>query len=570
MTRSNQLFEQLKTRISVSKDKKSLERNYYEGLANCLRLGSFDSFRKLSNASVDFNIFIDVKKIPNRFELISKLLLDCIERISTEYQTSALGEQIDILRFCNEFNIFEKELTGVEIKSVEKIKNDNLFIANLIDLFGRVTDSFISYVYLGLPRDLYNYFISGSNEYFPDREGLMYYIKNNFFNQYTIYGLSVRYLSSKKQFIDTFKKCYHLPKSKENGEQINPSYKGKKFIEFNVIYRTIYYGGEEDHEYREIKKHLVSPQNIDKNLDNIMANDNYKFYSISMVLLGGLGPQGLGFTYSTPRGEIVEICSDQKENEAIIIKFKQYLKRKFLAKLENEMERLGVKTDIIESINSYLSEILNPEDLVSYNDMDSILKKIKNLVDYEFQQYKFELDEIMSKISKVFSKIYSRKIKIWFKLFFKRRVLGRLEKEMANLDVDVDIRRRIKNFLLESTSPKDFFKYYDDNSISEAIGKLLSDEFQQLNEDIINKTSKAVSIILREIKLKDQFMTRMDLVVEGKIKSEDIAKLTSLKGKSHYDVLRERFFYQYIVDWFYDVYIEEREKLSKKNSKVTF
>lgn len=466
MTRSDQIFKELKIKISVSEDKESLERNYYKGLENCLRLRFFDSFRKLFNASVDFDIFVDVKNIPNRFELISKLILDCYERISTEYQTSALGDQIDILRFCNEFNLFEKELTEVERKSIEKIKNDNLFIANLIDLFGRATDSFISYVHLGLPQVLYNYFMSRPNEYFPDREGLLNYIKNHFFNQYTIYGLSVRYLSSKKQFIENFKKYYY-----------SSNYKGDKFIEFNLIYRTVYYGAEEDHEYREIKKHFVSPENILLNLGNIMANNNYNFYSISMVLLGGLGPQGLGFTYSTPKGEIIEICSDQKETEAIIIKFKQFLRNKFLGKLDKELSNLNIKIDIRQRIIDFLSEFLSNKEIINYYDKDSILKKIR-----------YNLYQI--------------------------------------------------------------------------------DGFQQIKaselEDIIDKISKAVSLILRKIKLKDQFITRMDLVEKGKIKSEDIAKLTSLKGKSHYDVLRERFFYQYIVNWFYDVYIEEKERINKK------
>ena len=320
--------------------------------------------------------------------------------------------------------------------------------------------------------------MSRPNEYFPDREGLVYYIKNYFFNQYTIYGLSVRYLSSKKQFIDTFKKYYYSPNNQENWEQINTNYKRKKFIEFNVIYKTIYFGDEEEQKYREFKKHFISPENILINLDNIMANDNYNFYSISMVLLGGLGPQGLGFTYSTPNGEIIEICSDQKETEAIIIKFKQFLRNKFLGKLDKELSNLDIKVGIRQCIIDFLTEILSNKEIVNYYDKDSILKKIRH--------YLYQIDGIQQ------------------------------------------------------------------IQISEL-------------EDIIDKISKAITLILRKIKLKDQFITRMELVAKGKIKSEDIAKLTSLKGKSHYDVLRERFFFQYIIDWFYDVYIKEKEKLNKKN-----
>ncbi|MCK4480686.1 MAG: hypothetical protein KAV01_09175, partial [Candidatus Lokiarchaeota archaeon] len=79
-------------------------------------------------------------------------------------------------------------------------------------------------------------------------------------------------------------------------------------------------------------------------------------------------------------------------------------------------------------------------------------------------------------------------------------------------------------------------------------------------QELINKISKAISIILRRIKLRDQFITRMDLIVKDKIKAEEVAKLTSLKGKSHYDVLRERFFFQNIVNWFYEIYKNNKKE----------
>jgi len=452
MKRSDELYER--------------EEKYYYKLAQCLQSGNLNHFKKLLKKSIDYDIFIDVRKIPKRFELIVNLLLGCIERVSAG-NISELGKQIDILRFCNENDLLEKELTEYEKYSVKKIKKDKLFLANLIDLFGRVTDSFISYIYLGLPRALYDNFMRRQNEYFSDRDEFLYYIKNYFFNNYSIYGLVVRNLGSINQFIDTFNKYYEL----------NPIENSEKFIEFNIIYRSFFFGDEEEHEYRNIKKHLVSPENILKNLENILAKNNYNFYSLSMVLLGGLGPQGLGFTYSTPKGEVVEICSDQKESEAIIIEFKQFQKRKFLKKLEKELTNLGINIITKGSIITYLSDIIDPNKLINYHHKDLILGNIK-------------------------------------------KYLGQI------------------------------------------------DEFQGQNktdlEKLLREISHAISIILRTIKLKDQFITRMDLVSQDKIKSEDIAKLTSLKGKSHYDVLRERFFFQYIVDWFYQIYQDEKSKYIKE------
>ncbi|MFX0106132.1 MAG: hypothetical protein ACFE75_11660 [Candidatus Hodarchaeota archaeon] len=480
MMPSNRFFGQIKSKLLGIKNKERLEKTYYEALSYCLKSGQFESFNELFNASVDFNLFIDVKKIPNRFNIISDLLLNCTDKITKGYQTSALGEIIDILRFCNKFNLFEKEIDQIEKRIIENLKEDTLFLSNLNDLFGKVSNSFILYVFEVMPRDLYEYFLDNAISLLPDLDGLMYYIKNIFFDQYTVYGLSVRYLSPIENFINIFKKNYMYYKN-QSKNQIRPlPVKEKELIEFNVIYkyRMYYYDTEEEHEHREIKKHLVSPKNIFKNINKILEKDNYNFYSLSMVLLGGLGPQGLGFTYSSPRGEVIEICSDQKETEAIIIKYKQYLKRKFLIKLEKELKNSGIDDKVNYKIIKFLSDILNQKEIINYYKKEPIIKKVKKFlkeIDVFQQDYKSELYEL------------------------------------------------------------------------------------------INKISKAISIILRRIKLRDQFITRMNLVANNKIKSEDIAKLTSLKGKSHYDVLRERFFFQYIVAWFYEIYRSEKLKLESKN-----
>ncbi|MFW9942739.1 MAG: hypothetical protein ACFFFT_17010, partial [Candidatus Thorarchaeota archaeon] len=223
------------------------------------------------------------------------------------------------------------------------------------------------------------------------------------------------------------------------------------------------------------------PKNIIINKEKILDKDNYNFYSLSMVIFGGLGPEGFGFTYSTPKGEVIEICSDQKETEAIVIKFKQYLMKKFLDKLEEEMVSIGLNLIIINNVIKYLSDIINPKDLVSYHNKNSILRKIRTFLT--------QVDELQ----------------------------------------------------------------HDDDSKIEAI---------------IEKISFAISIILKRIKLKDQFITRMQLVANGKLKSEDVAKLTSLRGKSHYDVLRERMFLQNKPKWFFKNYPKEINELEREYQKV--
>ena len=178
--RTNQLFIEFKTELSKIKDKKKFEKAYYEKLRKCLKAGQFKAFELLFNASVEFNLFLDIKKIPNRLNIISKLLLNCIDKVSTGYHTSALGEIIDILRFCKKYHLFEKQLGVLEKKTLKNLKKDTLFLANLNDLFGKVSNSFILYIYNVIPQDLYNYFVTSPISFFPDRDELVHYIKNIF------------------------------------------------------------------------------------------------------------------------------------------------------------------------------------------------------------------------------------------------------------------------------------------------------------------------------------------------------------------------------------------------------
>jgi hypothetical protein len=178
------------------------------------------------------------------------------------------------------------------------------------------------------------------------------------------------------------------------------------------------------------------------------------------------------------------VCSDRKETRAIIIKYKEFLKEQFLIKLKVELNNTSINKTIVKKILEFLSNIIEPKELINYY-------KTKN-------------------------------------------ILG-----------------RISEFLREVQDLPDF-----------------QEKESQL---LLTKVSKAVNVILRPIMMIDQFKCRMNLIEQGDIKSEDIAKLTSLKDKSHYDVLRERFFFQNQIKWLFKLYSKEILKFQKiKKSKGPF
>ena len=136
--------------------------------------------------------------------------------------------------------------------------------------------------------------------------------------------------------------------------------------------------------------------------------------------------------------------------------------------------------------------------------------------------------------------------------------------------IDDIIIQKIINYLLEIINDKEIINYYKKETILKQINYFLSENLESYYnsdvelQDLKKKISNAIKIILRPIKMIDQFKCRMDLVDNDKIRSEDIAKLTSLRGKSHFDVLRERYFFQNEIKWFFQDYANEILEFGEK------
>jgi len=379
----------IKSKINIGSEREEIEHYFYRNLTRFFLRKEFEEFRQLIDYSVEFDIYLDIKKIPKRHEIISKRLTEIIEEGITGFGfPTFLGDQIELLRFCNNYNVFDKDdFLKEEREFIAEIRQDKLLIANLRDLFGNVSNSFIYYLYKVMPRTLYNFFARRS-QYFMDLTQI-----SLFFNGYSTYGLRVMKLGDLTFFLEQFDKI--LESLKKTEEKSNKELKLIKFIYYN---RTI----------------LVSPDNIAKNREFMLRKDNYNYYNLSMVLLGGLGPQGHGFIYSTPTGEVIEICSDIKENDAIIVKYKQFLKEQFLVKLKKEMASMLINTRVIEKIIGYLTEVIEQRELIDYSKKEAIIHKILNYlkVDPKFlDKHQPEIMELLSKISNAITLIL-RKIKM--------------------------------------------------------------------------------------------------------------------------------------------------------------
>ncbi|MFW9945532.1 MAG: hypothetical protein ACFFDX_01765, partial [Candidatus Odinarchaeota archaeon] len=188
--------------VQSESERRELENKYHGHISYFLKNNKFEKVKELIEKSTDLDIFIDPRKIPNRFEIISNLLVECIRNLN-------LGEIFNILRFVNKYDLVDKDLTDSELKIVENIKNNSIFVTNLIDLFGIVSNSFILYVIKAMPSNLYYYYKNFFNEFsYYSNDNYDINLILNYLNEYNIYGLNVRLLGNLEDFFASFNKKY--------------------------------------------------------------------------------------------------------------------------------------------------------------------------------------------------------------------------------------------------------------------------------------------------------------------------------------------------------------------------
>lgn len=90
-------------------NKERIENYYYLAFSKFLALRRFEEFNELFNYSDKFEIFIDVKKIPFRFKIISDLHLRGI-------QEGRIGDIFGVIRFFNQYNLFDRNFSNEELR----------------------------------------------------------------------------------------------------------------------------------------------------------------------------------------------------------------------------------------------------------------------------------------------------------------------------------------------------------------------------------------------------------------------------------------------------------------------
>ncbi|MHA1603012.1 MAG: hypothetical protein ACTSUI_08360, partial [Promethearchaeota archaeon] len=309
------------------------------------------------------------------------------------------------------------------------------------------------------PLQLFSFF-SNSLNFLTTLEELEVYL-SEFVNNYSFYGLSLKRIGFTNHFFRKYREFIQNSDESLKFKKIIGSKNVEKYIDEEVIH----YSG------RDI---LISHNNLNQIYDQIhLKPRKFEFLMLGMVVKGGLGPGGYGFVYLTNRGELVEICTDVKLNNAYIVHFKQFLKDEFIKELETRIRTLYLTSSQKERLLDILDGRLPNNDKFGYTRENFIVRQVRDFLEDEFDFNRLTSDEKM---------------------------------------------------------------------------------------EIFKVITKKIHAILQPVTIIDQYQCRLKLVASGKVKAQEIAKLTSIGEISHYDLLTERYFYQSLIRAFKRYYINDQNE----------
>lgn len=356
-------------------------------LLKCFRTGDTTGFIDLFDSISKQKLSPDFQKMENLNEKIGELLIVALQN---SIQTSDFSSFFKILSIANKFQLVKRNKTQKDDFPINGSVNSDLILENLDNLFGTFTSEFVSFIIHDLPKYNLKFLLNFTPEYLSeisqkDRiEEVRAYVENNFY----LYGFRVRKVGDFDTYIKNYQKNkqpyeegYHALRVKGGTSLISSRF----FFEF---YDSI----RETHIIREDAFNDIIEQFKTENLI-------YGYPCVSMVISGGVGPQGKGFAYLTPYKEVIEICSDARQNKAYIIEFKKFLKSRFLSELEEKLSLKYTSVDLTQDLRNeiieYLDSLIKVE-VVSSKDVNMIwdeidryfIKKLEtSFINLEFQEF---------------------------------------------------------------------------------------------------------------------------------------------------------------------------------------
>ncbi len=369
------------------------EEQYRTQLDYYLRAGNLISFERLLSRLKDDGINVDLTQLSDVEHKISSLF---IRHLQTGMN---IDEIFRLLKFANDFQLFIKTSKKLPFPISNSIQE--LIITNLENLFGNLSEGFFYYIVRVLPDHLSALLINPSafimlnyNVSLPDRIEYIYSI----INLYTNYGLRTRKIGTFEEYLKIYE---------EKKERFDEDYYAFKINKSDISRERppiefVYLFAEAMSPYEQ---HLVYAPLLEKTKQKYRRGEyNFEYPIVSMVITGGIGPEGKGFVYLTPTGEVIEVCSDAKQSKAYIIEYKKYLKSIFLEKLGIRMQSWNISNKLKNETLLFFDKNIHTK-MVGFNEIETLLEreiltylraKIKSFITSDFLAFlRKSLQEIL-------------------------------------------------------------------------------------------------------------------------------------------------------------------------------